>query len=211
MDRDLLETLRRHHTASIGRTVSYTPKQDKRAESKSIAFDWMRSVLQNQIAMNALRHQLGELPELRELLRCLYEGRLTERNRSMVILANRRGLTCSVTCSFLGIDRHTYRKYLRTFENAGVSALFALQTKSNRKFDNETIKNALFVLLHEPPSNYGINRTTWTMGHLSRILRETGHPVGPERDPKDHKIGRIPVAQSTYGVDLERPGLLRET
>jgi transposase len=167
------------HTASIGRTVSHTPKQDKRAEAKSIAFDWMRSLLQNQIALSALRRHLGELPELGELLRRLYGGRLTERNRSMVILANRRGLTCSVTCRFLGIDRHTYRKYLRTFENAGVSALFAPQTKSNRKFDNDAIKNALFALLHEPPANYGINRTTWTMGHLSRILWEKGHPVGP--------------------------------
>lgn len=166
-------------TASSRRTVSHTPNPDKRAKAKNIAFDWMRSVLQKQIALSALRLNLGELPGLGELLRRLYEGRLTERNRSMVILANRRGLTCSVTCSFLGIDRHTYRKYFRTFEHAGVSALFAAQTKSNRKFDNEAIKNTLFVLLHEPPSNYGINRTTWTMGHLSRILHETGHPVGP--------------------------------
>jgi transposase len=163
----------------INRTVRRTPTPDKRAGAKDMAFDWMRSVLQNQIALSTLRNHLGELPETSELLRRLYEGRLTERNRSMVILANRRGLSCSVTCSFLGIDRHTYRKYLRTFEDAGVSALFAPQTKSNRKFDNEAIKNAVFGLLHEPPSNYGINRTTWTMPHLSRILREAGRPVSP--------------------------------
>ena len=166
-------------TESIGRTVSRPPNPEKRAEAWNIAFDWMRSVLQKQLALSALRNHLGELPELGELLRRLYEGRLTERNRSMVVLSNRRGLTCSVTCRFLGIDRHTYRKYLRTFEHAGVSALFAPQTKSNRKFDDDTIKSALFALLHEPPSNYGINRTTWTMSHLSRVLRETGYPVGP--------------------------------
>ena len=119
-------------TASIGRTVGQTANPDKRAEARNIAFDWMRSVLQNQLALSASRNDLGELPELGELLRRLYEGRLTERNRSMVILASRRGLACGVTCSFLGIDRHTYRKYLRTFEHAGVSALFAPQTKSNR-------------------------------------------------------------------------------
>jgi hypothetical protein len=60
-----------------------------------------------------------------------------------------------------------------------VPGLFARHTRSNRKFDNETIKNAVFGLLHEPPSNYNINRTTWTMGHLSQILRETGRPVSP--------------------------------
>ncbi len=41
------------------------------------------------------------------------------------------------------------------------------------------MKNAVFGILHEPPSNYGINRTTWTMDQLSRILRQTGHPVCP--------------------------------
>jgi transposase len=161
------------------RTVRLAANPNKRAKAKNIAFEWMRSVLQNQFALSALRHQVGDLPELGELLRRLYDGRLTERNRSMVILANRHGLTSSVTCSFLGIDRHTYRRYLRKFEHAGVSGLFARQTKSNRKFDNKAIKNAVFRLLHEPPSNYSINRTTWTIGHLSRILRETGHPVGP--------------------------------
>jgi transposase len=164
---------------SIGQMVNRTPNPDKRAETKEIAFDWMRSVLQKQIALGTIEDQLGGMPELGELLRRLYEGRLSERNRSMVVLADRRGVTCSVTCSFLGINRHTYRKYLMMFDHAGASALFAPQTKSNRKFDNEAIKNAIFGHLHEPPSNYGINRTTWTMDHLSRVLRQTGYPVSP--------------------------------
>ena len=49
-----------------------------------------------------------------------------------------------------------------------------------RKFDDEEIKQAVFRLLHEPPSNYGINRTTWIMPDLARVLRETGHPACPE-------------------------------
>jgi transposase len=165
-------------TASIGRMVNRTPNPHKRAEAKEIAFDWMRSVLQKQIPLGALEHQLGGMPELGELLRRLYEGRLSERNRSMVILADRRGLTCSVTCSFLGIDRHTYRKYLMTFDHAGASALFAPQTKSNRKIDNEDLRRAVFSLLHEPPSSHGINRTSWTMALLRRVLKENGTHVG---------------------------------
>ena len=144
--------------AQTDRAVILAP--DKRTEAKNIAFDWMRSALQNQIALSSLRRDVGDLPELGDLLRRLYDGRLIDRNRSMVILANRHGLPCSVTCRFLGIDRHTYRRYLKMFENAGVSGLFARQTKSNRKFDNEVIKRAIFGLLHEPPSNYDINRTT---------------------------------------------------
>jgi len=179
------------HTTSIRRTriVSFAPKPDKRADAKNTAFEWMRSVLQNQVAVCDLRNHVGDLPELGELVRRLYAGRLADRNRSMVILANRHGLTSSVACSFLGIHQRTYRKYLRTFEHTGVSGLFARQTKSNRKYDNETIKKAVFGLLHEPPSNHGINRTTWTMDHLSRILRETGSPVCPAVIRKITKLG----------------------
>jgi hypothetical protein len=98
----------------------------------------------------------------------------------MVVFASRRELSTAIVCSFLGIDKKTCRKYLRMFEDGGQVALFARQTKSTRKFDNEAVKQAVFGLLHEPPSNYGINRTTWIMADLTRILRETGRPACPE-------------------------------
>ena len=98
----------------------------------------------------------------------------------MVVLANRRGLSNRIVCGFLGIDRRTHRKYLRISREGGCAALFARQIKSTRKFSNEAIKQAVFGLLHEPPSNYGINRTTWIMPDLTRVLRETGYPVCPQ-------------------------------
>jgi len=39
---------------------------------------------------------------------------------------------------------------------------------------------AVFSLLHQPPSNFGINRTTWKMADLSRIMKETGEPAGED-------------------------------
>ena len=127
-----------------------------------------------------LRQEIGDIPDIAALLDRLYGGRLSDRNRSMVVLASSRGLHGCTVRDFLGIDVKTYRKYLRTFENGGHAALFARQTKSTRKFDNEAVKQAVFSLLHEPPSNYGINRTTWIMPDLSRVLRETGQPACPD-------------------------------
>ena len=66
------------------------------------------------------------------------------------------------------------------FEADGQAALFARKTNSTRKFDNEALKQAVFGVLHEPPSNYGINRTTWIMPDLARVLRETGRPACPQ-------------------------------
>ena len=98
----------------------------------------------------------------------------------MVILAKRHGLGRGVICAFLGIDAKTYLKYLRIFKRGGTTELFARQTKSSRKFDDETLKEAVFSLLHEPPSNYGINRTSWKMPDFARVLREKGQPACPE-------------------------------
>jgi hypothetical protein len=144
------------------------------------AFEWMRAVLQKEICPDALRREVGGIPDFPVLLHRLYDGRLSDRNRSMVAFASRRGLSGSAVCAFLGIQKTTQRKYLQMFEAGGQAALFARQTKSTRKFDNELFKQAVFGVLHEPPSNYGINCTTWIMPDLSRVLREKGRPACPK-------------------------------
>lgn len=155
------------------------PKPCGREQARPDAFEWMRAVLHNEISLDALRGELGDVPGLGALLDRLYDGRLSDRNRAMAVLANRRGLRSAVVCSFLGIDRKTYRSYLRIFADGGHETLFARQVKSTRKFDNEVVKQAVFGLLHQPPSNHGINRTTWVMADLARVLAETGQPVCP--------------------------------
>jgi transposase len=162
-----------------GRVVSVAPKPDGHEQARQVAFEWMRAVLQKEISPGALRREVGEVPDVMALLHRLYEGRLSDRNRSMVVLASRRGLSGGAVCAFLGIDKKTRHKYLRMFEAGGQATLFARQTKSTRKFDNEAVKQAIFGVLHEPPSNYGINRTSWIMPDLSRVLRETGRPACP--------------------------------
>jgi hypothetical protein len=112
----------------------------------------MRAVLQKEICPDALRREVGGIPDFPVLLHRLYDGRLSDRNRAMTVLADRHGLSSGTACSFLGINKRTRRKYLRTFEAGGQTALFARQTKSPRKFDDEEVKQAVFALLHEPPS-----------------------------------------------------------
>jgi hypothetical protein len=76
-----------------GRVVRIAPKPDTRAQARLAAFEWMRAVLQKEISSDALRWEVGDVPDLSVLLDRLYEGRLSDRNRSMVVLASRRGLS----------------------------------------------------------------------------------------------------------------------
>jgi len=163
----------------FGRITITPPGAERREQARRAAFEWMRALLQKEISDEALRREVGDLPELAPLLQRLYEGRLSERNRSMVVLATRHRLGKSVVCPFLGIGKKTYRKYLRLFGQGGVTSLFARQTKFTRKSDDEAIKRAVFSLLHEPPSNYGINRTSWKMADFREVLRKKGRPACP--------------------------------
>jgi transposase len=172
----------------VGRVTGSSPKPNTKDQAKRTAFEWMHAVLQKEISEEELRQEIGDLPELAGLLQRIYDGRLSDRNRSIVVLAKHHGLGRNVICAFLGISKETYRKYLRTFELGGTVELFARQTKSSRKFDDETVKEAVFSLLHEPPSNYGINRTSWIMADFRRILNEKGQPICPEVIRKITKV-----------------------
>jgi hypothetical protein len=163
-----------------GRVINGGPKPNRRSQARQVAFDWMRAVLQKEISLDVLRRDLGDVPDIGILVDRLYNGRLSDRNRSMVILGSRRGLGSSTVCEFLGIDKKTYRKSLQAFEDGGQVSLFARKISAARKFDNGAVKQAVFGLLHEPPSNYGINRTTWIMSDLSRVLQDSGRPACPD-------------------------------
>jgi len=92
-----------------GRVNRRAPKPDKRAEAQRNAFEWMRGVLQKGMDDNAVGREVGDLPDVKTLLHRLYTGRLSDRNRSMAVLANRRGLSSGTICRFLSINMRTCR------------------------------------------------------------------------------------------------------
>ena len=67
---------------STGRVVSIIPKPNKREQVRQAAFEWMRAVQQKDISSDALRRDVGDVPDLDALLGRLYDGRLSDRNRA---------------------------------------------------------------------------------------------------------------------------------
>ena len=154
------------------------PARSGRKGQRLLHIEWMRRVLQKEANEDALHQELGDIPDLSILLQHLHNGRLSKRNRAMVVLASRRKIPSRTICAFLGVGKAFVRKYRDMFDSKGAELVFAPQTKSNRKIDNEDLRRAVFCLLHEPPANHGINRTSWTMALLRRVLKETGKHVG---------------------------------
>jgi transposase len=116
-------------------------------------------------------------PDMQIVIEHLLSKRVLERRRAMVIMASRRGVRPAFICKVLRLSPSTYRRCVRVFSEGGAAALFARRTNPHRKFDNERIKNALFDTLHQPPGNFGINRTTWRLADLSLIMGQRGYPI----------------------------------
>ena len=161
--------------ASCPLELTFNPNRD---EQRLFDVEWMRQLLQNDVDEAALRRELANIPELSTLLRHLHNGRLSDRNRSLAVLASHRKIPSKTICAFLGVGKAFVRKCRNKFGSMGATILFAPQTKSNRKFDNEKLRAAVFRMLHEPPAEHGINRTSWTLALLCKTLKEDGTPVG---------------------------------
>jgi transposase len=158
----------------------HTPEVRKnRAKVRQADLEWLRQLQQREISDHAIRQEFEGVPDLSALLKHLRDGRLIDRRRATVVLASCRRIPTLTTSRFLGVSKHFVRRYRDRFRNDGAKAIFAPQRKSNRKIDNEQLRSALFGLLHEPPSNYGHNRASWTMPLLSRVLKEKGKAIGP--------------------------------
>ncbi len=140
--------------------------------------EWLRALVQKDVADRHGMFGLGQHEDTDSIVAHLYGSRLSHRNRAMVVLSRRKGICARTTRAFLGISKGTYYRYVRLYREGGASALFARKVMPHRKFDKEEIKQAVFRTLHEPPSKYGINRTSWIMPDLSRVLGECGFPAG---------------------------------
>jgi hypothetical protein len=110
------------------------------------------------------------LPELQVLLESATKGTLSIRNRSMAMLGYLRGISAAPICSFLKISTGSLFRYWRLYRSGGTTALFTRRPRSDKKSNNESIKSAVFSLLHSPPAAHGINRTTWRMTDLRKVL-----------------------------------------
>lgn len=118
--------------------------------------------------------------DLRIVSEHLLSARVLDRRRAMVLLTHWLGVRQSMLCGLIGLSPVTWRRCLRVYAEGGADALFARRQGPTRKLDNEELRNALFDTLHRPPSEFGINRTTWKVADLARVLAQQGQPASEE-------------------------------
>jgi transposase len=74
----------------------------------------------------------------------------------------------------LALSRKTVLQYWQTYRDKGAKKLLDRATYKGGKSRDEKTRAAVVTLLHTPPLAHNINRTTWKMADLRRVLKEQG-------------------------------------
>ncbi len=143
---------------------------------------WMLKFLNGRVKLSAIESYLNHKLASRDLTR-LYDGAAAGprymRNRAQTIILHSCGFHPRTIARFLFLGRHTVSRYIRMFKVDGTDRLLTPNRKRPRKVNDPLYQEAVISLLHSPPAEYGINRTTWTTKLMSRVLAEKGRIVGP--------------------------------
>jgi transposase len=138
----------------------------------------MMAVLRSDIPLRVIEKDFpsGAASGLEALIK---GGRLRDRKKALAILGCLRGIRTAVIARCLQMSRRTVGRYFNRFANGGLDAL--LPAKAAKPKDDPERGQFLFSLLHSPPSAHGINRTSWRMDDLHRIMAESGQRTSKKR------------------------------
>ena len=178
--RRLAELLRQQNIRLAASTVNNILRRHKRIGTDSS--DWAAWMIQVLLSDDPLPQLLREFPnavDLSQLAHLLSAGRLRERKKAMAVVASLKRIPVTVTAKCLQLHPRAVTRYFNRYGTGGTTDLFRRRRAKSR--DDELDKQFLFSTLHSPPSAHGINRTSWKMDDLHRILNEAGHRMSHER------------------------------
>lgn len=144
---------------------------------------WMLGVLQNGLPKEMLIKELNEKitpMDLDSLLIRVRDGSLRERNRAIAVLASAKGIQSAAIAKFLMIDQRTVAAYISKFRKSGFNELFTFELDGPKKHELPEYKDTLFSILHSPPQDHGINRTSWRITDLQAVMRHRGLHIGED-------------------------------
>jgi len=157
----------------------YCPNETiERNAPESVDYNWMRKLIQGiEKFPNAPDLLKNSKDRLSIFLNKASDGTLKDRNRAVAVLAHFRGIFCSRIAEFLCVSKMTVNRYLGKYENGGAEKLFDYSKLRSKIAQDAKTREMFFSILHSPPSTYNINRTTWKMADLRKVLEDPNMPL----------------------------------
>lgn len=150
------------------------PEQNVSPTTAQIWGQWLAGI-ENARGRPALH---STSPGCHELLGALCAPSRIQRRRALCVLAHIDGFSCNLVSTLTGASRNSIHKYIHDYDSGGYTALMGRKPRA-RLVDDTKLKEAIFALLHQPPSLFDINRATWKLADVRKVLAGLGHVVGP--------------------------------
>jgi len=147
-------------------------------ERKTLLF--MAHVLQNKIGADTISKMLPRRTReafTRDVAPSLGSHSRIYLTRALVITFHLLGIHPSTVADFFRLSARTVRDFIRQYSDGDIDWLFGRKSKP-KKFEDSGLRDRLFAVMHSPPRDYGINRTTWTIDLLRDVLENNGVLVG---------------------------------
>lgn len=144
--------------------------------------EWMHHLLQGKLGLPTVLTDCLDVPceHATEILARIRRGPLRSRNRGIAVLAHLKGIPKRAIARFLMLDHRMVAKYIREYDRHGIEGLATHHRSGELKHEQESVKNAVFAVLHSPPQSHGLNRTSWRMNDLKKVLRRHGVMVSKD-------------------------------
>jgi transposase len=151
-------------------------RNPKRLQKVDEAGRWILALSQGLYAEASLAAELKGLShdDIATLLQCIESSTLRYRTRAIAILSHFKGIRVSTIASLLGISHSAVDNNIARFAKHGCKAVVSPFSSNHKKINDADYKDAVFSILHAPPSSYGINRTTWRLRDIQLIMRKKG-------------------------------------
>ncbi len=94
-------------------------------------------------------------------------------------------LSRKAALKLMKIPRTTYYRWLKRLQQTGDINNMFTWSNHTKITDRQDVKEQLFKVLHAPPSEYGLNRTTWKIDDLQQALEQSEVRIGK------HAISKI--------------------
>jgi transposase len=137
--------------------------------------EWLRQVIKERKTLFWTEEMKIRSEDTTGLLNKIASGSsYKEWKKALVLLGRLRGITISSLCQTLGTSKATVCRDWKKFNELGTEGLFQEPLRRAKKAEDEAIKAAIFCVLHSPPSEHNINRTSWKLGDVCRCLSQKG-------------------------------------
>jgi transposase len=178
----------RQEGLNIGHTTTHRILKERRLvpSHHDKGASWIIRVFTMDHPESTIASEVPQAEPVRVFADQLRHGSRRNRTRAMSVIARLKGMPLHVIAESLNISVHTVLRYVNAFREGGVDVLFP---KPKSRVNDEPHRSSVFAVLHSPPSAYSINRTTWIMEDLHRVLAKQGHHLSERRIRRIIKAG----------------------